>query len=1036
MKKLFTLFVFLIFTTFQTIFPQTSSSQYTVKDSMVVYDVGTFEEGVDSAWNPGAGQYAPRYWTTTGAVYSYTPGRTGNVMATTDSTDNMNYWDVFGNSNGIVGYTGYADMDYQLYIPTSDKMFSDDWTSNYQNWNGYSNLQIKWRGWNFDSTKNVILEVLVYTQANGGQWIQISPQMNKAPNTTYIDSFSLGGLTSAQLSQISFIKFRVTNDLIVPGDANNCGSQRTYLYSIKLTNPVVPTSSSTIAVDDSDQTLTSHFLGTVFHRRYGSYSATGFYDTGMNNPGVFKIWFGGGMPEEPAADNVWYVQTPTLNPSVLKNNDLKCIRCTVTPINLWTQQYKGVNETWGDPSVIRIMTSWNPPACTYYMWVSAVAVGTNWNQIYRLVSSDGINWTINPTTPAVAAANGGVAGYGSGSPSVVIAKGYYWLWYYSQYESAGPGVYLQKCTDGVSWGPPTKLSSNVNSAIDAKYIDSLNEFVAVSDVEVHGGGVYTITSKDGINWNGAPPPYISQDTNAYLCHNPGLIGTDQGHGWPEMYMTYGASQEKIDPTEYYTRELEYSSLHISNKTASGKFLIPHKVTLPTGVTGWTSVAVGENHSLAIGNDGTLYAWGLNSSGQLGIGDTIQQVTPQKVNLPTGVTSWIGVTGGEDHSLALGSDGNLYAWGLNSSGQLGIDNTTNQVIPVKVFDVGASAQKLAPEFFSSSSYAIDANGTLYVWGNNQYGQLGLGTAMNDSTPVNVPFPSGVTSWAEAAGGGYHTLAIGNDGNLYSWGYNIYGELGLGNTTNQSTPQKVAFPTGVTGWRVVAAGAFHSLAIGNDGNVYECGYGISIGGSNQTTFQKVGLPSGVLSWTSIAAGSFNCFAIGSDGNLYGWGYNGYGQLGIGNTTNQSTPQKVAFPTGVTGWTSVVAGGGGLTTHTLVIGNDGNLYAWGSNNYGQLGIGDITSVKQENNQTPTNFVLSQNYPNPFNPTTEIKYSIPLSSIVTLKVYNLLGQEVVTLVNHEQNSGNYIVNFDASKLASGVYLYRIQAGYFSLTKKMILVK
>jgi hypothetical protein len=83
-------------------------------------------------------------------------------MATTDSADNMNYWDVFGNSNGVSGYTGYADMDYQLYIPTSDKMFSwENWTSNYQNWNGYSNLQIKWYGWNSDPTKNVLLEVLV-----------------------------------------------------------------------------------------------------------------------------------------------------------------------------------------------------------------------------------------------------------------------------------------------------------------------------------------------------------------------------------------------------------------------------------------------------------------------------------------------------------------------------------------------------------------------------------------------------------------------------------------------------------------------------------------------------------------------------------------------------------------------------------------------------------------------------------------------------------------------------------------------------------
>ncbi len=99
-------------------------------------------------------------------------------------------------------------------------------------------------------------------------------------------------------------------------------------------------------------------------------------------------------------------------------------------------------------------------------------------------------------------------------------------------------------------------------------------------------------------------------------------------------------------------------------------------------------------------------------------------------------------------------------------------------------------------------------------------------------------------------------------------------------------------------------------------------------------------------------------------------------------------------------------------------------------------VTDVKKENNQTPMSYILSQNYPNPFNPSTVIKYSVPKSGLVTLKVYNMLGQEVATLVNQMQNSGSYIVNFNASKLASGVYMYRIQSGDFTLTKKMELLK
>jgi lysophospholipase L1-like esterase len=100
------------------------------------------------------------------------------------------------------------------------------------------------------------------------------------------------------------------------------------------------------------------------------------------------------------------------------------------------------------------------------------------------------------------------------------------------------------------------------------------------------------------------------------------------------------------------------------------------------------------------------------------------------------------------------------------------------------------------------------------------------------------------------------------------------------------------------------------------------------------------------------------------------------------------------------------------------------------------ETTSVKREYNLIPEKLSLSQNYPNPFNPSTEIKYNISQTSMVTLKVYDLLGRKVATLVNREQKAGNYTVNFDASKLASGIYIYRIQAGDFSVTKKMTLLK
>ncbi len=536
-----------------------TSTGYPVQEGEAVYDVANFAEGVDSSWNPAKGQFAPRFWTTDGPVYTYSPGNAGQVMARiAPSARSCNYWDVFGNSDGKAGYTGYADMDYQLYIPTADKLFPwESWSANYQDWRGYSRLMIRWSAINSDASKRVLLEVFVHTRADAGEWMQVSPLLSEAQKRIHTDTFSLSGLTSAQLSSISAIKFRMPNNYISAGKGGRCGWQRTFLYDIKL----IGSFSSAPPAVIGDRKVISRFLGSVFHRRYGSYSASGFYDT-STKPAVFRIWFGGGIPEKPAGDNVWYVQTPSLDPAYLEKMDLTPVRCTVTPINLWVQQYKGVDQTWGDPSVVRIPSSGNPSGYEYVMYVSAVANGTNWNQIFRLTSVNGINWTIDPQLPVVKSKTGGVAGYGSGSPSVLILDGRWWMYYYSQSEPEGPGVYLRKSADGVRWGDAIKTSDNVTSAVDVKYIDSLREFVAVSDVEAKGGGVYTLISHDGVRWFGGAPPYLAEDPNAYLCHNPGFIGSDRGHGWKEMYVTYGASQEPFGPTEYYTRELEYSSWRI------------------------------------------------------------------------------------------------------------------------------------------------------------------------------------------------------------------------------------------------------------------------------------------------------------------------------------------------------------------------------------------------------------------------------------------------------------------------------------------
>jgi alpha-tubulin suppressor-like RCC1 family protein len=438
---------------------------------------------------------------------------------------------------------------------------------------------------------------------------------------------------------------------------------------------------------------------------------------------------------------------------------------------------------------------------------------------------------------------------------------------------------------------------------------------------------------------------------------------------------------------------------------------------------WKQIKSGRAHTIAIKNDGTLWAWGSNTYGQRGDNTgTASILTAVQIGTEN---NWQQIVAGDYHSLAIKNNGTLWAWGQNNLGQLSGGPTANIVVPTQI---GTDNNWQQVTTGRQHSTAIKLDGTLWAWGYNGNGAIGDGTLIDKLVPTQIGTD---TNWLKVTDGYYHTLAIKNNFTLWSWGWNVNGEIGIGTISDA-----VLIPTQVgtnADWIQIAGGNAHSVAIKINGTLW-CWGANSAGQLGNGLSLDLLVPTQIgnqNNWLKVEAGLGHNIALKTDGTLWTWGLNNYGQIGNG-TQISSSPYGILIPTKIgtdTDWSRISAG----SHHSFAIKNNDNLWDWGYNSSGILG--DNTTVMKlvptfiDCNTLSINAINSNAlihlFPNPTNSNLNIQ---TLNNVVISKIIitDLTDKVVLT-----QTTNTTQVNVEP--LATGMYIIEAFSGQEKFTSKFI---
>lgn len=431
---------------------------------------------------------------------------------------------------------------------------------------------------------------------------------------------------------------------------------------------------------------------------------------------------------------------------------------------------------------------------------------------------------------------------------------------------------------------------------------------------------------------------------------------------------------------------------------------------------WKTIACGEQHCMGIQPDGTLWGWGGNTVGEIGfVGplgnkDFVTQIGTE--------SNWDTLSVGAYHSLALKSDGTLWATGFNMQGQVGTGNTSGGEL--NFVQIGTANDWVYISAGDYNSFAIKNDGTLWACGKNSGNELGDGSTTDQTNLIQIGTD---TNWKSVAAGYSHTLAIKTNNTLWSWGTNVSGETGIAASSGSSTPQQVGSDMN---WSVVSAGTNYSIGIKTDGSLY--GWGSNYLG-------KAGLNSAInsytpvqisndLNWKTVNAGFNHTLALKSDNTLWAWGSNNYSQSsGNFGIVDIYVPTQIGTDAD---WKNIASGL--YSSHTVK--NNGNMWSWGGESRGQLANGPVSG--STGLITEVEVCLSNELETLENSTVTV-YPNPTQGIITIKSkgeldYNLLSSNGVVLKRGKMDA---TIQLNLEEYSSGIYFLQIENGQTLLISK-----